>query len=70
VNCEEAVTSWKESVVHLKQHIHRKRVQTFSLNTIKEELKPSEICSMLTLAKVIKCGTRRNPKCLLWSLYI
>jgi len=43
VNCEEAITLWKESVVHLKQHIHRKRVQTFSLNTIKEELKPSEI---------------------------
>jgi len=43
ITFDEAIKIWKTSVISLKQHIHRKRIQVFCLNSIKEELKRTEV---------------------------
>ena len=43
LKCDKAVKTWTSSVVNLKQHIHRKRIQVFCLNSIKEDLKNTDI---------------------------
>ena len=39
LKCDEAIKTWISSVVNLKQHIHRKAIQVFCLNSIKEDLR-------------------------------
>lgn len=39
LKCDTAIKTWTPSVVNLKQHIHRMRIQLFCLNCIKEDLK-------------------------------
>ena len=50
----EASDNWIESVKSLKQHIHRKRVQVSSLNTIKAELGEDEILMQVDYSQSYK----------------
>ena len=43
LKCDEAIKTWTSSVVNLKQHIYRKCVQVFCLNSIKEDLKNTDV---------------------------
>ena len=43
LKCDEAIKTWTSSVVNLKQHIHTKRIQVFCLNSIKEDLKNTDV---------------------------
>ena len=39
LKCDEAIKTWTSSVLNLKQLVHKKRIQVFCLNSIKEDLK-------------------------------
>ena len=43
LKCDTAIKTWTPSVVNLKQHIHRKRIQVFYLNSIKKDLKNTDV---------------------------
>ena len=43
LKCDEAIKTWTSSVVNLKQHIHRKRIQVFCLNSFNEDLKNPDV---------------------------
>ena len=40
---EKAIKTWTSSVVNLKQHIHRKHIQVFCFNSIKEDLNNTDV---------------------------
>lgn len=51
---EEALEIWKKPGRNLKQQIHRKLIQVFSLNSIKEKLKSFEILMRVDFSESFK----------------
>ena len=58
LKCDKAIKSWTSSVVNLEQHIHRKRTQVFCLNSIKEDLKNTDVLLHVDFSESYKNGNQ------------
>ena len=65
---DEFYKQWQQTVIDLKPHIHRKRVQMESYNNQKAKLEHGEALLHVDYSKSYKNKTtKRNTKCILWT---
>ena len=60
LKCDEAIKTWTSSVVNLKQHIHRKRIQVFCLNSFNEDLKNPDVLLQVDFSETYKYANKQE----------
>ena len=60
LKCDEAIKTWTSSVVNLKQHIHRKRIQVFCLNSFNEDLKNHDVLLQVDFSETYKYANKQE----------
>ena len=60
LKCDEPIKTWTSSVVNLKQHIHRKRIQVFCLNSFNEDLKNPDVLLQVDFSETYKYANKQE----------